>query len=159
MDIKNFDLSIIKVRSDGSYVINNGFYHVPNEGEWADLWAQVDAYAKEHPEVVTEEQPYVAPEPTEAEIIDGYKAHVQAALDAFAATRGYDDIHTAASYNTSSDAQFALEGKYCDELRTTTWRRCWDILAKVKAGEMPQPTKEELVAMLPVGSAKWPDEE
>lgn len=98
------------------------------------------------------------PELTEAEIIDVYKVYVQAALDSFAATRGYDDIHTAASYNTSSDAQFALEGKYCDELRTTTWRQCWDILAKVKAGEMPQPTKEELVAMLPIGSAKWPDE-
>jgi biopolymer transport protein ExbD len=55
---------------DNSYVvfINKLPYHVPNEGEWADLWTQVDEYAKEHPEVVTEEAPYVAPEPTPEEL-------------------------------------------------------------------------------------------
>lgn len=46
---------------DDSYVIDrNGMpYHVPNEGEWAELWAEVHAYALEHPDEVTEEQPWV----------------------------------------------------------------------------------------------------
>lgn len=52
MDMSNFDLSIVYSRSDGSYVINQGLYHVPNEGVWADLWEQVDAYVKAHPKVV-----------------------------------------------------------------------------------------------------------
>ena len=53
---------IIK-RSDNSYVIQkNGLpYHVPNTEEWAEEWANVDTYAKAHPEVVTEEQPPAPP--------------------------------------------------------------------------------------------------
>lgn len=162
-DIKNFDLSVIYTREDGSFVVNQGMYHVPNEGEWTELYTQVEQYAVEHPEVVMPE-----PEPTfeteqepqtQEEVIDMYKRYVQRALDAFAQTRGYDDIHTAASYKDSSDAQFKLEGEYCYELRTVTWRACWTILDQVLDGEIEQPTKEELIAMLPVGSAKWPDEE
>lgn len=65
MDIKNFDLSTIYTRPDGSYVINQGLYHVPRGGEWADFWVEVDAYAKAHPEAVTEEP--TPPEPTAEE--------------------------------------------------------------------------------------------
>ena len=48
----NFDLTVIYTRHDGSYIVNQGLYHIPNDGEWADLWKQVDAYVKAHPEVV-----------------------------------------------------------------------------------------------------------
>lgn len=46
-------------RSDGSYLIDrNGFpCHVPNDGEFAELWQEVHAYALAHPEEVTEEPP------------------------------------------------------------------------------------------------------
>lgn len=46
---------------DDSYVITkNTFpYHVPNEGEYAEEWGKVRAYAEAHPECVTEEHPYV----------------------------------------------------------------------------------------------------
>ena len=57
---ENFDLSVIYVRSDGSYLVNRGLYHIPNEGEWAELWEQVNVYAKEHPKVV-----YTEPTPEE----------------------------------------------------------------------------------------------
>lgn len=50
---------------DGSYVINDNTYHIPNVGEWAEQWADVHAYALAHPESVTEELP--PPEPTESE--------------------------------------------------------------------------------------------
>ena len=66
MNISNFDLSTVYTRPDGSYVINQGLYHVPNEGEWTELWTQVDAYAKEHPEVVQAEP--TPPEPTLEEV-------------------------------------------------------------------------------------------
>ena len=66
MDIKKFDLSTIYTRPDGSYIINQGLYHVPHEGEWSALWAEVDAYAKAHPEAVTEEP--TPPEPTPEEV-------------------------------------------------------------------------------------------
>ena len=61
MDVMKFDLSEIIERKDGSYVINRGLFHVPNEGEWADLWTQVDAYAKDHPR-------NVKPEPSPEEL-------------------------------------------------------------------------------------------
>jgi hypothetical protein len=50
-------------RLDGSYVIaRNGLpYHVPNEGEYAPLWEQVNEYALAHPEEVTEETPLPPP--------------------------------------------------------------------------------------------------
>ena len=84
---------------------------------------------------------------------------VQSALDNFAKTRGYDGIMSACSYSNSTDAQFKLEADYCIQLRDTTWRMGYAILAEVKAGTRPIPSIEELISELPVGSAKWPDEE
>lgn len=53
---------------DGSYTfIKNGMpYNCPNFGEWVDEFAAVDAFAREHPEIVQHEQP--APPPTLAEL-------------------------------------------------------------------------------------------
>lgn len=68
-------------RADGSYVITqDGLpYHVPNNGEWEDLWAEVDAYAQEHAEQVTVEQ--ASPQPTEAELLARAKAKAIAQID------------------------------------------------------------------------------
>lgn len=103
------------------------------------------------------------PEPTQEELEAQMQATmtdaVQHALDAFAKTRGYDGIMSACSYSNSTDAQFKLEADYCIQLRDTTWRMGYAILAEVKAGTRPIPSVEELIAELPVGSAKWPDEE
>ena len=54
-------MQIIKRTIDGSFVIDkNGLpYHVPNEGEFADEWAEINAYAEAHPEEVILEEPYV----------------------------------------------------------------------------------------------------
>ena len=57
-------------RADGSYVIAYAGwpeYHVPNIGEWAALWAEVDTYAQAHPEQVTDEP--APPVPTEEELL------------------------------------------------------------------------------------------
>lgn len=65
-------MSIIKRTADNSYVIDkNGLpYHVPNEGEFASEWAEINAYAEAHPEEVILEEPYV---PTEEEIAEAEK--------------------------------------------------------------------------------------
>ena len=102
---------------------------------------------------------FVQPEPTPEEIQKQMTDAVQTALDNFAKTRGYDGIMSACSYSNSTDAQFKLEADYCIALRDTTWRKGYEILAEVKAGNRPVPSVEELIAELPVGSAKWPDEE
>ena len=48
---------------DGSYTFEkNGMpYNCPNMGEWIEEFAQVDAWAKEHPDLVQHEQPAPAP--------------------------------------------------------------------------------------------------
>lgn len=59
--------NIIHRTFDDSYVITkNGMpYHVcSNVREFEEEWKAVNAYAKAHPECVTEEQPYVPPVPT-----------------------------------------------------------------------------------------------
>lgn len=59
--------NIIHRTFDDSYVITkNGMpYHVcSNVREFEKEWKAVNAYAKAHPECVTEEQPYVPPVPT-----------------------------------------------------------------------------------------------
>lgn len=59
--------NIIHRTFDDSYVITkNGMpYHVcSNVEEFEEEWKAVNAYAKAHPECVTEEQPYVPPVPT-----------------------------------------------------------------------------------------------
>lgn len=49
---------------------------VPDEvrRQFSALWADVDAYAEAHPECVTEEQPYVAPTPTQEELAASIRA-------------------------------------------------------------------------------------
>lgn len=81
---EDFDLSVIYTRADGSYLLNQGLYHAPNEGEWADLWAQVAAYAKEHPEVVQAEPtpPEPTPEDLAAQALEQAKAERAAAVAA-----------------------------------------------------------------------------
>lgn len=68
---------IIHRTADDSYVIKkNGFpYHVyPYAAEFAEEWDAVFAYAEDHPECVTEEQPYVAPTPTQEELAASIRA-------------------------------------------------------------------------------------
>ena len=52
---------VIHRLEDDSYVIrkNNLPCHIPNEGEWAAQWAEVEAWARDHPQQVTEEQIHV----------------------------------------------------------------------------------------------------
>lgn len=84
-----------------------------------------------------------------------YTQAAQKALDAFAQTRGYDGILSACSYYMSTDSQFEAEADYCMKLRDATWRKAYEILDKVKAGEMPVPTIDEFLSMLPVAEASW----
>ena len=56
------DFTTVVRRDDGSYVVDGGMYHVPNSGEWATLWAEVDAYVKEHPDCIVPEKPFVMPD-------------------------------------------------------------------------------------------------
>ena len=67
----------LTLKLDGSYdFLKNGLpYNCPNFGEWVEEFAQIDAFAREHPELVQHEQP--APAPT----LDELKARKLATLE------------------------------------------------------------------------------
>ena len=92
--------------------------------------------------------------PTPEQIQADYTARIQSRLDAFAQTRGYDGILSAASYVTSTNAQFAKEGQYCVGARDATWAKGYEIMGAVQAGTRPMPTWAELEAELP--ALAWP---
>ena len=100
-------MSIIKRTADNSYVIEkNGMpYHVPNEGEFAEEWAEVNAYAEEHPEEVTLEEPY---EPTEEEIAEAEKAQAKREADAVLAAKSRANMVQTMSFTS---AEFSLLAK------------------------------------------------
>ena len=79
---------------DGSYTfIKNGNpYNCPNFGEWAVEFAEVDTYAKAHPEAVTEQTP--PPQPSLDDLKASKFLDLSAAFDAhvkgaFTTSQGY----------------------------------------------------------------------
>lgn len=69
--------TIIHRTVDDSFVIqkNGAPYHVyPYAAEFAQEWDEVFAYAEAHPEMVTEEGPYVPPVPTTEELATSVRA-------------------------------------------------------------------------------------
>ena len=90
---KNYG-NIIYRKETGAYVI--GKFCVPHPDDdtvpdevrrqFAELWADVDAYAEAHPEMVTEEQPYVPPVPTLEEVKAAKLSEINAAADRAIAT-------------------------------------------------------------------------
>ena len=73
-------------RQDGSYVIDGkqGPYHVPNEGDFADLWENVNAYVLAHPDEVEDVTPPPVPtlEETRATALETLRLRKWQAKDA-----------------------------------------------------------------------------
>lgn len=85
-----------------------------------------------------------------------YVAAVQRMLDTKAQERKYDDIESACTYASSTNAQFKAEGLACLAWRDQVWTQCYTDLAAVQAGTMQQPTIEAFVASLP--QLTWPSQ-
>lgn len=78
-----------------------------------------------------------------------YEIAVQNHLDATAQSRGYDNIYTCLSYLNSTDEVWRTEANIFNAWRDAVWRRCHQILNAFMAGEIEQPTVEEVIALLP----------
>ena len=100
-------MSIIKRTADNSYVIDkNGLpFHVPNEGEFADEWAEINAYAEAHPDEVILEEPYV---PTEEEIAEAEKQDAIRQSNAVLEAKSRANLVQTASFTA---AEFSLLAK------------------------------------------------
>lgn len=78
-----------------------------------------------------------------------YKNAVQAHLDATAQTRGYDNTYTCLSYLNSTDDIWKRESNAFNAWRDSVWRKAHEILNAFMAGEIEQPTAEEVIAQFP----------
>jgi len=88
------------------------------------------------------------PELTLAERIEALHVAVNAHMNAAAGAKRYDSIHTAA-LRAGWPGPFHAEG-----LAFATWMdevnaKCYEVLAQFEAGQIDEPTWEELLAMLP----------
>lgn len=76
-------------------------------------------------------------------------------LDAWAKTRNYDGILSAATYATSRIPQFAAEGQAAVTARDATWAALYGLLAEYQAGTRPMPAGfSDVEPLLPV--LEWP---
>ena len=105
--------------ADGSYVITrNGLpYNVTDGAIHRELRNELLAYLEVNPDKLKYEAAPEPHEPTLEEQQAAFTAAIQHYLDAFARSKGYDNIFTAATYVTSKDPQFALEGQYAVEAK------------------------------------------
>lgn len=77
-------------------------------------------------------------------------------LDSFAMTRGYDGILSSASYATSTNEKFRIEGEYCVRMRDETWNKLYQLLNDILEGKRPIPkTFKEIEPELP--ELIWPN--
>lgn len=102
-----------------------------------------------HP--ASEPEPY---DPTPEEQLAAFTAAIQARLDAFAQTRNYDSIMSAATYAASTVPKFHAEGQYAVQARDLTWAKGYEIMDAVMAGSRPMPGPDEVLAELP--ELRWP---
>ena len=100
-------MSITKRTTDNSYIIEkNGYpYHVPNEGEFAEEWAEINAYAEAHPEEVILEEPYV---PIEEEIAEAEKQAAVSQANAILAAKSRANMVQTMSFTST---EFSLLAK------------------------------------------------
>lgn len=121
--------------------------------QWAEFLANPGRRKWEGGVVVPYEPP--APPVTQAD----YSAAIQAHLDAKARERQYDGIHTAIGYRDDPNPNFAAEAVELFNWRSAVWSFSSAELAKVMAGERPQPTVAEFMAELEAACPfTWPIE-
>lgn len=77
-----------------------------------------------------------------------YSAAIQAHLDAIARERQYDGIHTAIGYRDDPNPSFAAEALALFNWRSAVWTFSSAELAKVTAGQRPQPSLSEFMTEL-----------
>ncbi|MDR1397391.1 MAG: hypothetical protein LBJ14_06635 [Desulfarculales bacterium] len=146
--------NIIRRVTDNSYVITkNGLpYHVPNEGEFADEWARVHAYALAHPDEVTEEEPPPPPEPPSPEELSAqFTAAINARLNEFARAKDYDNMDKARL--AAMGGSFQADGLIAQQAYDTTWTAAIAIWEQVTSGAL---TVDQVLEQLP--ALTWPGE-
>lgn len=88
-------------------------------------------------------------------VMEEIVAREQYLHDAFAKTRGYDDIKSATGYAGCGVPKFDVDGTYCKNIRALRWAKLYEIMDEVMAGTRPMPSvHDDVEADLP--PMVWP---
>lgn len=97
-------------------------------------------------EIAPYSPPVLTAEQKKQAVIDMVQAHLDAAAQAY----GYGDIKSAVTYaDEPAVAVFQTQGVALRAWRSLVWEKCYALLAQVEAGEIAEPSGDELIAMLP----------
>ncbi|MGJ7533959.1 MULTISPECIES: hypothetical protein [Variovorax] len=77
-------------------------------------------------------------------------AEVDRHLNAAANAKGYDSILSASLRAALPNSAFHAEGVAFGTWMDAVYAKCYLVLAQVEAGTLDEPTKDELIALLPV---------
>lgn len=78
-----------------------------------------------------------------------YAQAIQAHIDSVAQSKQYGDGVSLASYASSTIAQWKNEADVFIAWRDAVWTYAFNLMEQVKAGQVPAPTIEEVIALLP----------
>ncbi|KAA3504351.1 hypothetical protein DXM27_03685 [Rhizobium rhizogenes] len=90
-----------------------------------------------------------------APTISDYENAIQNLVDSTARERQFRDGVTLASYTTSTKPKWAAEAQAFVAWRDNVWFYAYGELAKVQAGERPQPTVPQFLSE--IAPIAWPD--
>lgn len=134
----------------------HGFIRVVFDGELAEVLVPDDADNRHRQMIAAWEAAgnvipaHVQPEPAIAD----YRAAIQAMVDRTAQDRLYDSGNSLASYANSTNPRWAAEAQAFIAWRDSVWAFAYDELARVEAGQSPQPTVEQIISEL--APIRWP---
>jgi len=137
------NIETVKINGDGWLV--NGEISVPND-KANRHYTEIQTWLESN----TPDSEFTAEEIT-ATKIKAIESAIQSELDEDAQLSGYDNINTAVSYaSEASVSTFQTQGKAFSERRSLAWEYAYTTLASYLAGDIPEPTIEEIVVGMPV---------
>ena len=149
--------------TDQAAIFKSGAWEIVADHRGKTYWIagqqhQIDQLGAVPPAGSTPDKPPPTPAEASAERLGEIKAElasltqaVQQHLDTKAQSLGYDDIRSAATYaDEPAVAKFQNEGRALRAWRSLLWAAAYSKLQRVNAGLEPVPTKEMLIASLPV---------
>jgi hypothetical protein len=137
-----------------AHVINNGVVVNTIEVESLDFMPGLVAATEGAIGDLWDGQVFTKPGPDQEQVrIDTTNA-IQNLLDSTALAHGYDDLRSTISYVGSSVPKWNAEGVRAKAWRDECWTKAYEIQEAVKAGTIPLPSVEEVLAQMP--PANWP---
>lgn len=147
--------------------MEHGFYH-PERGYWQTISEPSAETLATYPtgtiSVPLKPGPHFdwvdgvwQPVPPVPPSMDDYTTAIDLHVEAAAQSKGYNSAAHLSGYATSTVHKWASEAAAFISWRDQVWLTAIEILRQVTAGEIEQPTIEDLIASLPV--IDWPAEQ